>query len=157
MYDKQNLKNILIRLGLTYAVMEASGVEPGLKAQIISPPLTAHGLFKCLSFKFNIYGAHSGTFSVLDENFEPFVRLRNSKWYVKILKYKTAFLAVLRFVSILDSVYSVMNQWNQAKMDIPGEWRRFVIEAVRGGRSEDEDLGDMAVDDFVLELSRCSG
>ena len=67
--------------------MEATGVEPGMKAQIISPPLTMFGVFKCLSFKFNIYGAHSGHLSLLDENFGPYMTVRNSK-YIIILPYR---------------------------------------------------------------------
>ena len=50
-----------------------------------------------------------------------------------------------------------MNGWHEMKLDIPGEWRRFVIEASRGGRTVEEDEGDISVDDFTLELSRCAG
>ena len=59
--------------------------------------------------------------------------------------------------SFADSRYSAIDKWHMAKLDIPGEWRRFVIEATRGGRTIDQDQCDMAVDDVMLELNRCSG
>ena len=40
-------------------------------------------------------------------------------------------------------------------MDIPSEWKRFVIEAVRGGDTRDDDEGDICIDDFAMSVGRC--
>ena len=62
-----------------YMLMEGTGVEPGLRAQLISPPLGLLDLAKCLTFKFNLYGFNTGSLGILDENFEPYFTFRNRK------------------------------------------------------------------------------
>ena len=50
---------------------------------------------------------------------------------------------------------SKQSKWFPENVDIPSEWRRFVIEAVRGGDTRDDDEGDICIDDFVLTIGRC--
>ena len=50
---------------------------------------------------------------------------------------------------------SKQSKWFPENVDIPSEWRRFVIEAVRGGDTRDDDEGDICIDDFAMSIGRC--
>ena len=60
-----------------YMLVEATGMEPGLRAQLISPPFSLLDFAKCLTFNFNVFGFNTGSLGILDENFEPYFSFRN--------------------------------------------------------------------------------
>ena len=57
----------------------------------------------------------------------------------------------------LDSRHEVYTGWSDFRYDVPFAWRRFIIEGVRGGRSREEDVGDIAIDDVILSFGKCPG
>ena len=67
--------------------MEATGFDPKRKAHLMSPIIPLYGLVKCLSFLYNIYGAHPSTLRVLDENFDPIKTIRGGKISTKKVTY----------------------------------------------------------------------
>ena len=59
-----------------YMYMEATDVSPGTRCVLISPIIPNYELSKCLTFQYNVYGKHSGTLIVADENYEPVRTIR---------------------------------------------------------------------------------
>ena len=59
------------------------------------------------------------------------------------------------FCDGLGSAYSDQNKWFDFYVDVPGVWRRFMVEGVRGGVSIEADDGDIVVDYFVLTTGEC--
>ena len=49
------------------------------------------------------------------------------------------------------------NEWVTQLVTLPAEWRRFVLEGIRGGASYDQDQGDIAIDDIWILVGRCRG
>ena len=69
--------------------MDATGQQPGARANLISPQIRPKDLEeeKCLSFAYNAFGAHSGTLRVLDDDGLIVYESPNSKQIiVKIYK-----------------------------------------------------------------------
>ena len=57
----------------------------------------------------------------------------------------------------LDSRHEWYLGWLGVQFTVPPLWRRFVLEAVRGGESEADDEGDIAVDEIQLDYGQCPG
>ena len=60
------------------------------------------------------------------------------------------------FLYYLESRFSFIEEWNPAIIDIPAQWKRFVIEALRGGKTMDQDRVDIAIDDIRLDARACT-
>ena len=124
--------------------MDATAFEPGMKAILISPFFPELSTDKCLSFRFYVFGYDSGNLRILDETFETYSSLRESSY--KIFLHCVVYLVHhiftgKTFCDGLGSAYSDQNKWFDFYVDIPGVWRRFMVEGVRGGVSIEADDG----------------
>ena len=50
---------------------------------------------------------------------------------------------------------NLQRKWINAAVNLPARTHRFSVEAVRGGETVDDDLCDVAVDTFRVELGPC--
>ena len=46
-------------------------------------------------------------------------------------------------------------KWFRKNANLAARYKFFTIEAIRGGRTVEEDQGDICMDNFVIELGRC--
>lgn len=63
--------------------LEATGIVPGLKAQLLSPLLPLFGYDKCLKFIYNARGRHVGDLNVLDGNLNELLSIHSGKPFFK--------------------------------------------------------------------------
>ena len=108
-------------------------VLPGEAARLISPrfPDSALGMEKCLSMLVNAHGPHIGHLAVADE--------------------------YGYYVHVYEGSDSNVNRvdWFTNSVQLKPEQTLFVLEAVKGGTSASDTLGDICVDDLHLFYGSC--
>ena len=121
-----------------YLLLEATSTRgkrifPGNFARLISPrfPRNAQEKLKCLLFSMSVYGPHVGTVRIREE-------LGREQFYYE---------ANERNVNL--------TQWLTVSVQLVADSKLFVLEVSRGGLNNEDDKGDICIDDLSVIFGRC--
>ena len=114
-----------------YLYLEATNAQPGEYCQLLSPVLGYFELRRCLMFEYCDYGSHFSRVRILDDD------------GTSIPFHNPGFMD------------GSEPGWQNASVILQPGVKRFIVEGIRGGRTVEEDLGDLAIDNFRLELGAC--
>ena len=105
--------------------LEATEHKPGQVARLISPTLPPYYSSKerCFLFSLNAFGPHMGRLVIRDETGYAFAAFNPT---------------------------GSDRMWASMELKLLKTLVRFVIEGVRGGSTEAEDEGDLAIDDLLV-------
>ena len=121
-----------------YLLLEATSTRgkrifPGNFARLISPrfPRNAQEKLKCLLFSMSVYGPHVGTVRIREE-------LGREQFYYEANERNTN-----------------LTQWLTVSVQLVADSKLFVLEVSRGGVNNEDDKGDICLDDFSVLFGRC--